>query len=388
MKNRLSHLAVVPIILAGMAFATYASAAVRGSGDRDSVSMTTDMPVGEEVVLYLASDADGMEEIAPGDLDCTGLENLRAVGYGGGFYATVTQPDISVAVKTDRHIVHLELTYGRYTRIDLSHCPELQTLECQENRLASLDLSHTPGLRSLNCNRNLLTALDLSPVRELRTADCGDNQIETLDLSESAALEELYAINNRLASLDFSKCPKLYRFSCSKNRLEQLVIAPGSKIAAAHCYSNRLPAQVLHEFIERLAPTEKPGVLTVINTLDEEEGNVCRKDDVAAAVRKGFKVFDKHNQEDGLGIEYAGSDPEAIQTVCAPIASLYPNPAGEYVLVETAPCTRVQLLDARGVLLAETKTDRAGRARFDLSEYARGGYLIEAAGQACKLLVE
>lgn len=135
---------------------------------------------------------------------------------------------------------------------------------------------------------------------------------------------------------------------------------------------------MLHEFISRLAPLEKTGVLVVINTLDEKEKNACYKADVAVAKQKKFKVFDKYNEQDGFGIEYAGSnDPSATAAVEAPTTTLYPNPASEYVLVETTPFARVLLLNAQGLLLDETSANHAGQARFSLSSYAPGVYVIQ-----------
>ena len=130
----------------------------------------------------------------------------------------------------DGRIIQIDVRKMNITQLDLSHCPEIETIFCGDNKLRELDLSRTPKLEYLNCdwsslrkvdlthvpnltnfwcNNGQLTELDLSYSSKLNSLCCGHNSLKTLDLSACSNLEMLYLRGNKFTSIDISCCPKL-----------------------------------------------------------------------------------------------------------------------------------------------------------------------------------
>lgn len=362
------------------------SAFAQENPQKDAISLKTVMPIGEEMIMYFASDEFGLEEIEPNNLEITGLNSIEAIYPGGGFRAHITSQDITISVKNSKRMRHIETTFGRITSLDLSRCPELVSLDCQVNQLENLDLSKTPKLKVLNCNRNKLTNLDLKGLSELKTLDCGTNQLTALDLPAGKTLTSLFCMENKLTSLDLTKCEGLTKLSCPLNKIESITIRKGACLSVFF-YSNAMSTHNTHELIDNLGDgIGNPVPLIVINTLDQNEKNVCCEDDVKIALAKNYKVYDKYDEKDGYGLEYKGS-PSAVADVVTPSISLYPNPATEYIVVETHPYTRVLLLDTQGALLVRTATDDAGKARLDVSGMAQGTYIVKTTQGSTQVII-
>lgn len=363
------------------------------SSSKDAVSFKTAMPKGEEMILYFASDESGYEEIQKENLEVVGLVDLERIVVSGGFKGKVADENISVTVKNDARLRHVETNYGRITSLDLSKCPELVSLDCQVNQLEVLDLSKTPKLKTLNCNRNKLTSLDLSGLSSLEVLDCGTNQLASLEVPEESVLKSLYCMENKLTSLDLTKCKNLSKLSCLRNQLEKISICKDTSFKSISFYSNAMSAQSTHELLESLGKAKStdpnnPSTLVVINTLDQNEKNVCSAEDVKVAIGKGYKVYDNYGETNGLGIEYSGTSSNSIEDVIAPSIALYPNPATDYVIVETLSGSRVMLLDIQGALLAESVANDSGVVRFDVSHMARGNYIVKTNEGSAQIIVK
>lgn len=349
---------------------------------KDAVAFKTNMSVDEEMVLYFASDELGFEQIKIEDLEIKGLKDPEPLPYDGGFKAKVMDQNITITVKNDKRLKFAEIIFGLIASLDLSCCPELVYLDCQVNQLESLDLSKTPKLRTLVCNRNKLKSLDMKNLSALETIDCGTNDLSSLELPVGKTLTSLFCMENKLTSLDLTKCEGLTKLSCPLNKIEKIVIRKGAPFESIFFQSNAMSAQSTHELIDNLGKgIGNKASLVVINTLDQNEKNVCYEDDVKVALGKNYKVYDKYNETDGLGLEYKGS-PNAVADIAAPSVALYPNPATEYVIVETLPCSKVLLFDAQGTLLVQTASDDAGKARLDVADIARGSYIVKTV-QGC-----
>lgn len=155
------------------------------------------------------------------------------------------------------------------SRIDLSGCPELTTVNFEGSYVYHLDLSNCPKLAELNVNYTNIDELDLSASTLLTNIDAGSTLIRSLDLSHCTALQmvELSSCdqladlqlpaNSRITSLsvyntnistldatqhpllsslscgtcpnltklDVTKCPKLTRLTCSYSPLGKLDVS-------------------------------------------------------------------------------------------------------------------------------------------------------------------
>ena len=180
---------------------------------------------------------------------------------------------------------------------------------CENNQLTSLGASGCTALEELDCSRNRLTSLDVSGCTALKWLMCENNQLTSLDVSGCTALEWLNCGGNQLTSLDVSKNTALTRLDCYNNQLTSLDVSKNTALTSLHCFSNQIKGEAMDALVASL-PTVSQGDFYVINTKDENEGNVCTKAQVAVAKEKGWRVYDYNgNWEDCQ--KYEGSD-EAI----------------------------------------------------------------------------
>ena len=149
----------------------------------------------------------------------------------------------------------------------------LENLDCEGNQLTALDVSQNTALQELRCPNNQLVSLDVSQNTALIVLYCGNNQLTSLDVSQNIALSTLFCSNNQLTSLDVSQ---------SNTALKNL-----------SCYNNQIKDADMDNLVNGL-PTVKQGSFYVIDTQDENEGNVCTKAQVVVAMAKGWKVIDKN----------------------------------------------------------------------------------------------
>ena len=202
---------------------------------------------------------------------------------------------------------------NQLTALDVSKNTALIRLYCSDNQLTALDVSQNTALKYLYCSDNQLTALDVSKNTALTDLYCYNNQLTSLDVSKNTALTELYCYNNQLTSLDVSKNTKLTWLRCYGNQLTSLDVSKNTALTHLWCFSNQIKGEAMDALVASL-PAVEWGEFIVINTNDENEGNVCTKSQVAVAKGKGWKVYDYNGgvyDENYEYPEYEGSeDPE------------------------------------------------------------------------------
>ncbi|MBE6990652.1 MAG: hypothetical protein E7426_07920 [Ruminococcaceae bacterium] len=93
--------------------------------------------------------------------------------------------------------------------LDVSNNTDLTELSCRLCALTKLNVTGCPALETLNFDYNQLTALDVSGCTALETLYCYNNLLTALDVSANAALKTLYCENNRFAVLDIGASPNL-----------------------------------------------------------------------------------------------------------------------------------------------------------------------------------
>ena len=79
--------------------------------------------------------------------------------------------------------------------MDLSNCPNLQTLYCSNNQLSVLDLSNCPNLQTLYCSNNQLEELNILNNDKITKCDWKDNPIYSEETNTIEKLKE-YNRNN------------------------------------------------------------------------------------------------------------------------------------------------------------------------------------------------
>ena len=191
----------------------------------------------------------------------------------------------------------------------IEHFTALTELWCSDNQLTSLDVSKNTALRKLDCGSNQLTSLDVSKNTALTYLQCWYNQLTSLDVSKNTALISLYCEGNQLTSLNVSGCTALGGLDCSDNQLTSLNVSGCIALTYLNCYNNQFKGEAMDALVASL-PTVNGGKFYVINTKDENEGNVCTKSQVTIAKGKGWTVYDyNYDGKNWIGsVEYEGSE--------------------------------------------------------------------------------
>ena len=219
----------------------------------------------------------------------------------------------SLDVSKNIGLWNLNCSDNQLTALDVSKNLRLGILNCSINQLSTLDVSKNTGLIELRCNNNKLSLVDVSKNVELLTFFCTDNQLMTLDVSKNIVLRNLNCGGNHLALLDLSNNVSLRELSCFNNKLNSLNVSKNTILEYLSCYSNKIRKWAMDELVESL-PTMNKRTLIVIDTKDENEGNICTKAQVAMAKGKGWITcdYDGNNGYDGMAFvgypEYEGSD--------------------------------------------------------------------------------
>ena len=114
-------------------------------------------------------------------------------------------------VKNSKWLRELDCSKNELTKldVDVTHKPNLERVECQNNQLTSLILGENKMLRKLNCANNQLTQLNLNNMISLKELKCQNNQLTALDVSSSPNLTTLVLKNNQLTSLNLDNNPNL-----------------------------------------------------------------------------------------------------------------------------------------------------------------------------------
>lgn len=94
--------------------------------------------------------------------------------------------------------------------LNLSRCPNLEELYCNEAHLRSINVTKNPKLRILMCDGNYeMSTLDVTNNPELYILHCANNHLSQLDISNNPELYELFCNDNMIQILDISKNKKI-----------------------------------------------------------------------------------------------------------------------------------------------------------------------------------
>ena len=96
----------------------------------------------------------------------------------------------------------------------------------------------------------------------------------------------------------------LTELDCSSFQLTSLDVSKNTKLTSLTCHSNQIKGEAMDALVASL-PAVNYGFFSVIDTKDENEGNICTKTQVVVAKEKGWKVNDYNG---GFLQEYEGSD--------------------------------------------------------------------------------
>lgn len=137
-------------------------------------------------------------------------------------------------------ITDLNIANTSATKLDLSKCPSLETLQCNKNKLTELKVANLAELWVLDCSENQLSMLNVSQNKKLRSLYCSSNALKELDLTNLDALWELKCSDNKLSNLVLKGCVAMEEIDCSNNELVALLLDGLAKLEILKCSTNKL----------------------------------------------------------------------------------------------------------------------------------------------------
>mgnify|MGYP004657995073 FL=1 len=131
------------------------------------------------------------------------LVNLESLDLGGAKNLT------SLNVSTLTKLKKLVATKGKLTHVDLTNCPNLESVFMDDNQLESVAFGQHPNLAKVSMNTNKLKEFNASSLPGLVYLDLAENELESIDLSGCKLIETLWLNNNKLKSIDAGSLEKL-----------------------------------------------------------------------------------------------------------------------------------------------------------------------------------
>ncbi len=215
-------------------------------------------------------------------------------------------------IKTFKELEGLSLTLNDLSELDVSGLTKLGALMVQENHLTKLDLTGCKELEGLSCNGNQLSELNLSGYTRLRYLNCNDNRLTRLDISDCTNLHHVYCNKNQLSELILPPAKEMVWLMCGDNRLTKIDISGLPRLDWLYCYGNQIGSEAMGDIIENL-PVEYSNAFFYVIRGDIPDGNVCTRDQVAAARAKGW--IPRTYSNGGGSEEYEGTDPVSVAEI-------------------------------------------------------------------------
>ncbi len=273
-------------------------------------------------------------------------------------------------------LIELYCNQDSISSLDLTKSEKLMLLNCYDNKISSLDLSKNTKLSRFSCYRNLLTSLDVRNCRELTFLSCHSNKIGSLDVTNNTKLRILNFRSNRIESIDLSKNTELEWLYCHENRLTSLDITNNRELNSIYCYGNKLSTQALDELYCQLP--DRNG--SEVGKLQLLLGPSSQKDTVLATNNQN--AFDRNWRlqyfSNGLSIPDTHGHytcPNTSLEVARAEFSFYPNPVDAVLYVTSGKMVKtIMIYNVYGIEVARAyNVDR-----IDLSHLPSGVYLVKA----------
>ena len=221
--------------------------------------------------------------VACTEVDVTHCETLEWINMAGTRMR-------SFDASHNPRLVYLDLGVNNLETLNLGDKPELLSLDCGGAEITTLDLSSCKKLRYLNAHTmKNLTSLDLSNCPEIETVALyydskTYNKLSSLKLEGNKKLTRLECYGNRLTSLDVSGCTSLYYLECQENLLTSLNVEGCESLRWLECGFNQFSEDAMTEVYEALPDVGEFGNGQLY--FDKYEYG-----DIAIAHEKGWRIY-------------------------------------------------------------------------------------------------
>ncbi|MGV6829550.1 MAG: T9SS type A sorting domain-containing protein [Flavobacteriales bacterium] len=336
-----------------------------------------------------------------GIYDLTGIEDFTALEALGCSSNYLSNLDFSQNLNLETLVCSWNFSLSN---LNVTQNAELRGLHCAEANLTTLDLSQNAKLEEVYCNENNITSLTIaSPF--LTWLDCYDNQLNYLDVTSCPQLYWLHCYNNQLSNIDLSQNYELEKFNCQDNNITSLDVSNNTLLSGLAisfnnitnidvsqnlmldrftCLYNNISSIDLREnsLLTQFICSNNPN----LNFLDVRNGaneNIIQfyatdtnLDCVLVDNASGAYLEDWYVDE---GTHFANSihDCEELSAneLIQDTILIYPNPANNFVFINTSKQIESRLFDINGRLVKE-RTTHTGKGIIIISDLEKGVYFL------------
>ena len=174
---------------------------------------------------------------------CSALDTLIAndnYSYNDAGYMEFPLEEVNLSACTS--LTKADFTDNNLTSLDCSDCVSLTDLNCRYNRLSFLDISGCDRLVRLSCRTNagLSGELDLSHCPDLEYLECYETAFEKLNTNGCSVLKYVYAHNSSLSEVDFSSNKALVHLDIYNNKIPALDVRNNIELTYLDASLNRI----------------------------------------------------------------------------------------------------------------------------------------------------
>ncbi|MBP5257524.1 MAG: hypothetical protein J6Z41_02125 [Prevotella sp.] len=184
-----------------------------------------------------------------------------------------------------------------YIALNVTNCPNLQTLYCSSAQLSAVYMDSSNGLRTFHCQNNGIKTLDLTNKGFLKELWCQNNLITELKLPTVTGnkLEIINCSNNRLQTLTLSYSRNLTDLNCSGNQLASLNLSNNPSLTNIKCYNNAIfgdnALNLIKDLPELSNPTSSQGIISFTDHNNPNEKNRSNATCQNIAQKKGWCIY-------------------------------------------------------------------------------------------------
>lgn len=173
--------------------------------------------------------------VAQGDVSIEGATGT----FVNGQPVEYTYAPSSKTIVVKGNIKRFECSNNSITAISFAKCSQLSYVNVNDNLfLEKLDLSECPNLDSLYCMNNQLSQLTIGTAPKLKVLQCAGNKLTELELSSYTQLQSIFCFKNKLSKLNFYSGDVLQVLSCFSNQLTELPVLKGRKALRSIAINN------------------------------------------------------------------------------------------------------------------------------------------------------
>lgn len=141
--------------------------------------------------------------------DSVNLLNLSCAGSSGTYSYPIENRLNSIDLTNQTKLINLDLTGNNLSTLDLSNCPNLESISISSNQINILNLDNVNYVKNFNCEGNSLSTLDVNSMFNLKNLSCKNNQLNSFS-TKNGIIEEY---------IDFSGNPNLNSICSDENEV-------------------------------------------------------------------------------------------------------------------------------------------------------------------------